>query len=175
MDVVEYLESLVAEVSRTPDEARVELEARGIDYTAGSFHHAVWEGDLEVVKLFVQADMSVETTTNTSGTVLQTAAAGGHLSVVRYLVEQGASITATDVNGWTPLHYAANNGHLAVVQYLVGQGADVTATSNRGRTPRDLVGGGIIRTSFRIWRRWAARARTSSKPASSFQRKVGTR
>ena len=139
-DVVKYLESLVVEVSRTPDEARAELEARGIDYTAGSFNHAAFKGNLVVVKLFVQAGMSVETTTNTSGTVLQSAAAGGHWAVVKYLVGQGADVNAKDnVNGWPALHYAANNGHLAVVKYLVEQGADVNATSNSGRTARDLV------------------------------------
>ena len=75
----------------SPREARSELADLGIDYTAESFFEAAYEGDLTVVKLFVEAGMSVNTRAGDSvdATALLAAALGGHLSVVRYLVWTG--------------------------------------------------------------------------------------
>ncbi len=122
-------------VSTKADAARAELTRRGISYTADAFVDSAEAGNLEVVKLFVQAGMSVDTAKSGKWRVLHTAAQNGHLAVVQYLVGQGASLTATDTNTETALHKAANHGHLAVVQYLVGQGASPTATTHLGYTP----------------------------------------
>lgn len=127
---------------KTAAEARAELTRQGIAYTAQAFVDSAEAGNLAVVKLFLQAGMSVDTVYPVSRytirhTVLYWAAYGGHLAVVKYLVGQGADINKTDADsgGWTPLHVAADVGHLAVVQYLVGQGADVSATSIVDWTP----------------------------------------
>ena len=102
-------------------------------YTEGAFIEAALADNLEVVRLFVQAGMSVNATDDGVGrTVLQYAAwGGGSLELVEYLVGQGADVTAKDTGGYTALHLAEEEGRLAVVKYLVGAGADVNATTPR--------------------------------------------
>ena len=122
-------------VPKTAAEARAELTRLGIAYTAAAFVDSATGGNLAVVKLFVQAGMSVESKRGSLGyPALHWAAKYGHLEVVKYLVGQGASLTATDNFGETALHIAAHFGHLEVVKYLVGQGASLTATDNFGET-----------------------------------------
>ena len=111
---------------KTAAEARAELTRLGVAYTGAAFLDSAAAGNLAVVKLFVQAGMSLETKDNRDRTALHFAARDGRLSVVQYLVGQGASRTAT-ASGQTALHYAAWSGRLAVVQYLVGQGESVSA------------------------------------------------
>ena len=111
--------------------ARKELADLGVAYTEKAFLEAAQSGDLAVVKLFVEAGMSVHTASNSGWPVLHFAAGKGRLEVVRFLVEHGADVKAT--GGWaeeTALHWAAFFGHLEVVRYLVGQGADVNAKNS---------------------------------------------
>ena len=126
----------------SPREARAELADLGIDYTAESFFRAAYEGDLTVVKLFVETGMSVNTRAGDLGlTVLHVAAGGGHLAVVKFLVGAGVSLTDTDKGGNTALLRAAWQGHLAVVEFLVGSGADMDARDNNGRTALHYAAG----------------------------------
>ena len=119
--------------------ARAALDSLGVSYTEGAFIEAALADNLEVVRLFVQAGMSVNATDDGVGrTVLQYAAwGGGSLELVEYLVGQGADVTAKDTGGYTALHLAAWEDRLEVVKVLVGAGADVNATDNDGDTPRD--------------------------------------
>ena len=129
-------------VTLSPEQqARAALDSRGIAYTAGAFIDSARSGNLAVVKLFVQAGMSVETREDDyNRTALHWAAHGGRLEVVKYLVGQGASLTATGTAySRTPLHLAARWGHLETVKYLVGAGANVNATDTNGRTPWGLA------------------------------------
>ena len=128
-------------VSLTPEQARAELDRRGIFYRTWAFLDSAKAGNWEVVRLFVQAGMSVDTADRHGVTVLQAAAARGDLEVVKFLVGLGASIGATDEDDFyfTALHHAAGGGDLEVVQYLVGLGADVTAMNDFGRTPLFLA------------------------------------
>ena len=112
--------------------ARSELDSLGIEYKAGAFRDAAAAGNLEVVKLFVQAGMSLETTTYDGP--LHRAAFWGHLDVVEYLVGAGADVNARGVFGWTALHEAAAGGAVAVVEFLVAAGADVDARDDGGST-----------------------------------------
>lgn len=109
---------------RSPADARAELDRRGIAYTEKVFFAAAVSGDWEVVRLFVQAGMSVDTRLYGWGwdgwTVLHFAAVDGNLAVVKFLVEQGANIRLlTDGRvGFTPLALAARAGHFEIVKYL---------------------------------------------------------
>ena len=113
-------------------DARTELADRGIAYTEEAFLQAAVDGDLAVVKLFVEAGMSVNTANRQGTTALFFAAIYGDLKMVKYLVEQGADVKATGDDGATALHLAAKFGDLKMVAYLVGQGATVNAKDNRG-------------------------------------------
>ena len=133
----------------SPREARSELADLGIDYTAESFFQAAYEGDLTVVKLFVETGMSVNTRDGDTGaTALHMAAFGGHLAVVRYLLGQGAYVLARANTGATALHMAAFGGHLAVVEFLVGSGSSVDARDNNGVTALHYAGGCSTGTDY---------------------------
>ena len=119
----------------SPREARAELADRGIAYTERAFLRAAAEGDLDVVKLFVAAGMSVDAADDEYGfTALHGAALNGHLGVVKFLVGAGADVHATDDDGETALHNAAWGGHLEIVKFLVGSGSAVDATTDYGFT-----------------------------------------
>ncbi len=111
-------------------DARDELAALGIAYTEEAFFSAALNGDLTVVKLFVEAGMSVNTADNDGFTALHGAALEGRLSVVRYLVEQGADVNARSYGFTTDLIWAL---------LQVGQGADVNAKGNSGFTALDVA------------------------------------
>ena len=129
---------------KSPLDARTELADLGIAYTVEAFFLSAIKGDLTVVKVFVDAGMSVHIEEE-GFTALHWAAFSGHLAVVRYLVKQGADVNAkTTERGMTPLHLARvgavtdvtatekgtdtpitwGTEHLAIVRYLVKQGAD---------------------------------------------------
>lgn len=124
----------------TPAEARLALADLGIKYTENKFLDAAKRGDLVVVKLFLQAGMSVDTANADGLSALHLAAREGHLAVVEFLVGAGADVNAKDDLGNTVLHRAARGGSVAVVRYLVEEhGLDVTAKVYGGGTPRDEV------------------------------------
>lgn len=54
----------------SPSGARAELESRGIAYNDAAFLNAARAGDLEVVRLFVEAGMSVNTASTSGVTAL---------------------------------------------------------------------------------------------------------
>ena len=139
---------------KSPLDARTELADLGIAYTVKAFFQSAIKGDLTVVKVFVDAGMSVHIEDDEEGfTVLHLAALGGHLAVVRYLVKQGADVNAKTESGMTPLLWAylgvwvvpgtvtltgtdtpisLGTEHLAIVRYLVKQGADDALTTEAG-------------------------------------------
>lgn len=150
-----------AVVTYIEGQAKAELTKREIPFTADFFVHLVERGDVEAVKLFVQAGMSVDKK-HRDATVLMKAAERGSLEIVKYLVENGADVNAAAygrtalydaawqsleivkyliaqgasvTDGHNPLVSAAYRGHLETVKYLVGQGASVTATAGAGQTP----------------------------------------
>ena len=114
--------------------ARAALDSLGIAYTADAFVDSAGSGNLAVVKLFVEAGMSVNARDEDGDTALHVAARRGHLEVVEYLVGAGAYVRAANWSGRTALHVAAAFEHLEVLEFLVGAGADVNATDKRGRT-----------------------------------------
>ena len=76
----------------SPQEAaRAELDKRGIEYTADAFVAAAGSGNLEVVRLFLEAGMPVDTD-RYGDTALHEAAWQGELEVVKYLVGLGARL-----------------------------------------------------------------------------------
>ena len=131
---------------KSPLDARTELADLGIAYTVEAFFRSAIKGDLTVIKVFVDAGMSVHIADEEEGlTALHVAAIGGHLAVVRYLVKQGADVNAKTKDGTTALHFALafslveifeatetktgrpislGTEHLAIVRYLREQGAD---------------------------------------------------
>jgi ankyrin repeat protein len=102
----------------------------------GSFHDAVDEGYLEVVKQHLAASPNVNAKDVNGSTPLYIAAGRGHKEVAALLIANGADVNAkTNKYGWTPLHRAASEGHKEIVELLIAKGADVNAKKKDGWTP----------------------------------------
>ena len=91
------------------------------------FTGAVNEGDLKIVKMYVETtDLKINDSYFAWTPFLMTAAKG-QLEVMKYLVSKGANITYTHpITEFNALHHAAFNGHKAMVDYLVEIGIDKT-------------------------------------------------
>ena len=93
------------------------------------FTGAVNEGDLKIVKMYVETtDLKINDSYFAWTPFLMTAAKG-QLEVMKYLVTKGANITYTHpITQFNALHHAAFNGHKAMVDFLVKIGIDKTKT-----------------------------------------------
>ncbi|KAI3419182.1 hypothetical protein GPALN_006935 [Globodera pallida] len=86
---------------------------------------ACMEGNLDVVKHFVDNGQDMEVTNRDGVPGLMVACINGHANVVRFLLSKGARAGRTLANGVSPLHCAAKIGHLEVCKLLVAKGADI--------------------------------------------------
>nr|GMD73510.1 ankyrin repeat-containing protein At5g02620 [Ipomoea batatas] len=102
-----------------------DLVAAGIKAKNGfdALHIAAKQGDLDVVKVLMEAHPELSMTVDVSNTTaLHTAATQGHIEVVNYLLERESSLAAiAKSNGKTALHSAARNGHLQVVKAILSK------------------------------------------------------
>ncbi len=145
---------------RSRQEARSELGERGIPYSQRSFVTYAQNGDLDLVRLFVEAGLDVNVQPYSSSSVyiptqedveqlddleavwfrqdgdedndtaLMKAAGQGHIEVVRFLVEQGADLNIRNRQDQNALMFAAAGGHLAVVTFLLDREADARSPVN---------------------------------------------
>jgi len=95
---------------------------------------AAWEGNVEMMELFVSRGANVNRTNQHEETALMLAAWRGHLDAVKWLLERGARLDRPGL-AWSALHYAVFNGHDAVAKLLIERGADVNARSTNGSSP----------------------------------------
>jgi len=95
---------------------------------------SAYNGDLEAVKLLVQAGAMID---HEGWTALHYAAFQGHAEVAAYLLEKGAEINALASNRQTALILAARHGHAAVAALLKQKGADLGIKDPQGRTAQD--------------------------------------
>ncbi|KAL7169985.1 hypothetical protein ACSBR2_034939 [Camellia fascicularis] len=109
---------LVKEMMKYYDIASAGIKAKnGYD----AFHIAAKQGDLEILKVLMEAHHDLSMTFDQSNTTaLHSAAAQGHIEAVNFLLEKNSSLaTITRSNGKTALHSSARNGHLEVVKALL--------------------------------------------------------
>ncbi|XVE76297.1 hypothetical protein DITRI_Ditri12bG0160800 [Diplodiscus trichospermus] len=125
---------LVKEMMNYYDIALAGIKARnGYD----AFHIAAKQGDLEVLKILMEANLDLSMTFDSSNTTaLHTAASQGHTEVVNFLLEKGCNVAAiAKSNGKTALHSAARNGHLEMVKALLSKEPGIaTRTDKKGQT-----------------------------------------
>ncbi len=110
------------------------------DVLAASLHEAAENGDVDLVREFIEAGADLNAKNIFGDSPLHKAVHKGHLPVVTLLVDSGADIGVENINGGlTPLHLAAYRGHADVVRYLVRMNADVNAKDAVGMTPLRLA------------------------------------
>ncbi len=90
-----------------------------------------WEGNIEMMRLFLSRGGSLELRNANGETALALASWRGHTAAVKWLVERGARLNASGKH-WSPLHYAVFGGHEATTDYLLAQGADIEARTPNG-------------------------------------------
>lgn len=95
---------------------------------------AAWNGDIEMMNLFLQRGANPRRTNRNGEQALQLAAWNGHTAAVRWLLERGATLNREDKH-WSALHYAVFSGHAELARELIERGADINARSPNGSTP----------------------------------------
>ncbi len=117
-----------------------------------ALHFAVREGDLETVKVLVEAGADVNQVSEFGWTPLLTATQNRYYEMGKYLLEQGANPNIANEGGWNPLYIATDNrnieggdyptrrpdmDHLDYIKLLLAAGADPNmrmASSTETRT-----------------------------------------
>ena len=99
---------------------------------------AAWNGDIEMMALFVSHGANPRRANNNGEQAVQLAAWNGHAEAVRWLLARGSVLNREDMN-WGALHYAVFNGHTNLASDLIQRGADVNARSPNGSTPLMLA------------------------------------
>ncbi|MDD2834052.1 MAG: ankyrin repeat domain-containing protein [Methylotenera sp.] len=89
------------------------------------FTGAVGEGNMKVVKKYMNEGLDVNTPF-VGWSPLLMSAAKGQLDLVKYFTEKGADLNYTHpITKWTAFMHAAYDGNEAMVKYLAEKGADV--------------------------------------------------
>lgn len=107
-------------------ENNVDINAKN-EKGATLIHDAVFMGNIEMVKLYVEKGADLETKDQWGQTVLMSAIASTNMEMIEYLVEHGANVNATMENGMTILDHAIGIGDKEVIRYLQSKGAQNTA------------------------------------------------
>ena len=99
---------------------------------------AAWNGNIEMMALFVERGANPRRANRNGEQALQLAAWNGHVDAVKWLLAHGAVLNREGPQ-WGALHYAVFNGHDALAKYLIEAGAEVNAPSPNGSTPLMLA------------------------------------
>jgi hypothetical protein len=135
--------SRASEVGASPQIAKkLELGKLGYEYTEEMFFHAVAEGDVPAVKLFLDLGMSANSKDEAAGHVLVAAAMfcsrepkEPRGEVIDLLLAAGANPKAADENNSSALLWASESCPVGVVKALIKAGADVNARAKGSATP----------------------------------------
>ncbi|XP_044752526.1 E3 ubiquitin-protein ligase MIB2 isoform X2 [Coccinella septempunctata] len=102
---------------------------------------AAHQGHLAVVKMFLAAGASVNSSDNDGDTCLHYAAFGNQPEVLELLINGGSNLNASNKSGCTALHIAAHKQPARCVQILLSAGADPNCRDLYGDTAlHDAIG-----------------------------------
>jgi len=111
-------------------------KAKGTFTNEDKFHEAAQNGDLSLVKKYIELGVK----TNYQGgrlksTALYEAVNYDHYEIVVYLLEKGANPNITDNTGYAPINLAAYNNQSKMVQLLIKHKPDLNTQNSEGFTP----------------------------------------
>lgn len=118
------------------------------NYIRETFHTAVWQGDVELAKLFLEAAASVKEKDGDafvnwgygSGlSPLHKAARNGKVEMIKQLLEYKADIERRAENGNTPLLDALSVNKSATAKILIDSGANIHTQNNFGETALNMA------------------------------------
>lgn len=124
-----------------------DLETAGIKAKNGfdAFHIAAKQGDLEVLKVLMEAQSELSMTFDQANTTaLHTASEQGHVEVVKFLLEKNSTMaTIAKSNLKTALHSCARKGHLDVMKALLDKVPEIaTRADKKGQTALHMAAKG---------------------------------
>ncbi|MBN3282741.1 MIB2 ligase, partial [Polyodon spathula] len=100
-----------------------------------SLQVAAHQGHMEVVKVLLQANASIEIKDEDGDTALHYTAFGNQAEVARLLLSKGAGVNLLNTSMCTALHIAVNKGFTEVVRVLSEHNADINLQDSYGDTP----------------------------------------
>ncbi|CAH8447699.1 unnamed protein product [Schistosoma turkestanicum] len=99
-------------------------------------HVVTWLGNVDFIRILLQAGTPVDIRDREGRTPLQLAAWQGHAEICHILLNEGnARVDAVCSQGATALCIAAQEGHLDVCKVLLQANANPSQTDSHGRTP----------------------------------------
>ncbi len=104
-------------------------------YGRTSLHLAAWHGQMQAVRVLLEAGANANAKGECKETPLHYATMKGHTKVVKILLKAGAEVNAKSGWGHTPLHLAASRGKAEMVKMLLEAGAEVNARIYNDQTP----------------------------------------
>jgi len=122
-----------------------------------SLYSMAGTGDIEAVKILLNAKADVAATDGEGRTALHLAARGGHKDVVVLLLDKNPDIIAsTDSNQRMALHWAARGGHKDVVALLLDkmEGTSIAAKDSNKRTALQLAARGGHKDVVALLEKW---------------------
>ncbi len=129
-----------ADTAFDPLSIQLDIQSRGLEYTAHEFVGVAGSGDLDLIAQFLRAGMNVDAAGTYGQTALIAASYEGMTDAAALLLEAGANPNAEDQYRATALLYAASEGYADIVALLLERGADPnSADAVFGRTPLMLV------------------------------------
>jgi hypothetical protein len=131
----------------SPADMKRTLGRHGYEYTGEAFSHAVKDGNLEAVQLFLKLGMSADTKDSIGNPVLMSATMmctspppDSRVEIVKALLAARANVDPKDENGSTPLLWSVNaQCSIEIARALVAGGANVNAKAKGGATPLMLA------------------------------------
>uniref|UniRef100_A0A672R8I2 E3 ubiquitin-protein ligase MIB2 n=1 Tax=Sinocyclocheilus grahami TaxID=75366 RepID=A0A672R8I2_SINGR len=96
---------------------------------------AAHQGHVEVVKVLLQANSSIEAKDEDGDAALHYTAFGNQAEIARLLLSKGASVNLLNNSMCTALHIAVNKGFTDVVRVLTEHSADINLQDSYGDTP----------------------------------------
>jgi len=112
----------------------VDINSRNDSFGWTPFLFAANTGNVQVLKLVLEARAQPLVACNNNNTALHVAARAGHLQAVEYILAKRAEVDAQNENGWTPLMLSTINGHEEVACALMNAFADVLVADSEGMT-----------------------------------------